>query len=134
MFDTERANKVNFIGNKKVNLNDLRYKLPEPKYYGDAVHEVKILLKSFFISETVSISGWNLVVRWHNTSSSQIIVSHKSQILNEFIKFEYPKYLKESSYDLPDLEFIIAPEREEGRFLVGYLPIIHLHKDSVYCE
>ncbi len=50
MFDTERKNKVNFIGNKRVNLNDLRYKLPEPKYHGDGVEEVKILLRSFFIS------------------------------------------------------------------------------------
>jgi hypothetical protein len=37
MFDTQRANKVNYVGNKKVNLNDLSYKLPEPKYYGHPV-------------------------------------------------------------------------------------------------
>lgn len=34
MFDSERSNKVNYIGNKKINLNSLSYKLPEPKYYG----------------------------------------------------------------------------------------------------
>ncbi len=34
MFDSERTNKVNYIGNKKINLNSLSYKLPEPKYYG----------------------------------------------------------------------------------------------------
>ncbi len=103
MFDTERKNKVNFIGNKRVNLNDLKYKLPEPKYYGDGVQEVKILLRSFFISETVSISGWRLNVRWHRSSSSEIVVTHKNQVLNEFVKLEYPKYLKENSYDLPHL-------------------------------
>ena len=37
MFDTQRANKVNYVGNKKVNLNNLSYKLPEPKYYGYGV-------------------------------------------------------------------------------------------------
>jgi len=28
MFDSQRTNKVNYIGNKKVNLNNLAYKLP----------------------------------------------------------------------------------------------------------
>ncbi len=73
-------------------------------------------------------------MRWHNLSSSQIALTHKSQVLNEFVKFEYPQYLKENSYDLPHIEFIIAPSTGQERFFIGCLPIINLHKNHVYCE
>lgn len=36
LFDTDRLNKVTYQKNK-VNLNDLTYKLPQPKYYGHPV-------------------------------------------------------------------------------------------------
>ncbi len=138
MFDTQRNNKVNYIGNKKVNLNELSYKLPEPKYYGYPVQQIKLLLRSYFIYDTVSINEWSLVVKWHNMSSCPIMLNQKSQVLNEFLKFEYPDYLKQSVYDLPHIEFVISSNKPEGKvnskFLVGYLPIVNLHKDYVYSE
>lgn len=91
MFDTQRANKVNFIGNKKVNLNDLAYRLPEPKYYGYPVEEIKLLLKGIFISDTVPLNDWNLVVKWHNMTSERVVINQKNQNLNEFVRFKYPK-------------------------------------------